>query len=72
MLKFSFNYRLIEKQNISQRVRDYLYLDIMSSMKKTKNPSVFLDVSVDGDTAERIIIEVVSLFNTHPRHGWNK
>ncbi|KAL8502396.1 hypothetical protein ACS0TY_021518 [Phlomoides rotata] len=27
-------------------------------MKKTKNPLVFLDVSIDGDTAERIIIEL--------------
>ncbi|KAK6164778.1 hypothetical protein DH2020_001642 [Rehmannia glutinosa] len=27
-------------------------------MKKTKNPLVFLDVSIDGDTAERIVIEL--------------
>ncbi|KAG6434932.1 hypothetical protein SASPL_106576 [Salvia splendens] len=27
-------------------------------MKKTKNPMVFLDVSIDGDAAERIIIEL--------------
>ncbi|KAK4407189.1 Peptidyl-prolyl cis-trans isomerase CYP63 [Sesamum angolense] len=27
-------------------------------MKSTKNPSVFLDVSIDGDTTERIVIEL--------------
>ncbi|KAK4418323.1 Peptidyl-prolyl cis-trans isomerase CYP63 [Sesamum alatum] len=27
-------------------------------MKSTKNPSVFFDVSIDGDTAERIVIEL--------------
>ncbi|KAG8389289.1 hypothetical protein BUALT_Bualt02G0213400 [Buddleja alternifolia] len=27
-------------------------------MKKTKNPLVFLDVSIDGDTAEKIVIEL--------------
>lgn len=27
-------------------------------MKKKKNPLVFLDVSIDGNPAERIVIEV--------------
>ncbi|KAG6438278.1 hypothetical protein SASPL_103215 [Salvia splendens] len=34
------------------------YLKTVSTMKKTKNPMVFLDVSIDGDAAERIIIEL--------------
>lgn len=33
-------------------------------MKKTKNPVVFLDVSIDGDAAERIMIEVIILSET--------
>ncbi|GFP97988.1 peptidyl-prolyl cis-trans isomerase cyp63 [Phtheirospermum japonicum] len=38
-------------------------------MKKAKNPSVFLDVSIDGDTAERIVIELFA--DTVPRTAEN-
>lgn len=42
-------------------------------MKKTKNPMVFLDVSIDGNAAERIIIEVMIVFETSssPSGGLN-
>jgi peptidyl-prolyl isomerase G (cyclophilin G) len=32
-------------------------------MSKKKNPLVFLDVSIDGDPAERIFIEVMHFLN---------
>jgi len=44
-------------------------LELLSSvldrgeMSKKKNPLVFLDVSIDGDPAERIFIEVMHFLN---------
>lgn len=38
-------------------------------MSKKKNPLVFLDVSVDGDAAEKIVIEVIYELNLTNLHG---
>lgn len=48
----------------------YYPTNLSRIMKKEKNPLVFLDVSIDGDAAEKIVIEVIFLpkaLSTHLR-----
>lgn len=35
------------------------FVPVDKEMTKTKNPLVFMDVSIDGDPAERMVFEVL-------------